>query len=48
MEKNTENREAKTDEGIPEWEKPQVTEFDVNSTTLAGTGGSRWDGTAYS
>lgn len=49
MENKLENGEVKTSELGPEWVKPVVTEFDVNSTTMAGlpTPGV-YDGSLYS
>lgn len=49
MEKQLENGEVNASEAKPEWVKPEVTEFDVNSTTLSGlpTPGV-YDGVIYS
>jgi hypothetical protein len=35
MENKPENTEPKAGETRPEWKKPMVTEFDVNSITLS-------------
>jgi len=49
MENKLENGEVKASELRPEWVKPEVTEFDVNSTTMAAipTPGV-YDGSLYS
>ncbi len=47
MEHKPENVEIKA-EAKPEWKKPQVTEFDVNSITLSGFVGTGEDNVFYS
>lgn len=49
MENKPENKEMNASEPRPEWVKPEVTEFDVNSTTMAATPTAGvFDGTLYS
>lgn len=43
-----EDKEVKSSEPQAEWIKPEVTEFDVNSTTLGGYVGTGTDNTYYS
>ncbi len=49
METNAEDEKPQEIEPVAEWERPTVTEFDINSTTRSSHGlpGS-FDGTTYS
>jgi len=48
MENKSENTEPRTNEAKPEWQKPQVTEFDVNSITQSAFINTGTDNAIYS
>ncbi len=48
MENKQENTDLRTNEAKPEWKKPQVTEFDVNSITQSSFIPTGTDNAIYS